>query len=70
MDQSLKVNLEGRPAIFVHVDLLLAYGKAHLVEREFLTCQIEHGNMRKGVELPLIVKRYPFLSSSFSVQRP
>lgn len=67
MDQSLKVNLEGRPAIFVHV---VAYcwlrNKAPLVERESLTCQREHGNRRKGVEPPLIVKRYLFLS----VQRP
>lgn len=71
MDQSLKVNLEGRPAIFVHV---VAYcwlrSKAPLVERESLTCQSEHRNRRKGVEPPLIVKRYLFLSSFFSVQRP
>lgn len=56
---------KGKPrrqtASFVHVvSYCWLMSKAPLVEREFLACQSEHGNRRKDVEPPLIVKRYFF----------
>lgn len=78
MAQSLKVTLvAGMTQVLIQISSFVhavTYGwvtsKVPLVETGFLTCQSEHGNRGKGIESHLIVKRYLFLSPSFSVQRP